>query len=82
MGDAYYKPIATTLGLAGLVRQGFIETFTETDRHDNTISFCRITPTGWAFLVENVSLVELKEPPLSPSPAKPPAPPTEDEIPF
>lgn len=81
MKEALFTPLATTLGIASLVRKGIAETFEEPDeRYGGTDSMVRIAPNGWEFLQENAEKLELR---LNDSPLpKPSSPPPNDDIPF
>lgn len=86
---AGYTDIAGTLGLAGLVRKGLIETKSVTSDNFNSEpdTVCTITPKGWHWLTQNHQLFTMRSMPKLDAPPNPKVRldltnPPPDEIPF
>lgn len=82
VNEAGYRKIAATLGMAGLKRKGLIEEIeTATGDFSETGMAIRITNNGWSWLETNVGRLELRVPPIEPSP-EPAQAQSVDDIPF
>lgn len=60
MDKAGFNALAVSISVRELQNKGFIETFKESDYHNNEYIACRLTVTGEKWIIENQSLMQFR----------------------